>query len=1087
LLLIGGCPAVVRAASQMQFTQLGADENLSQGSVLAIVQDTKGYLWFGTEDGLNRFDGYDLEHITRGGDAGAGLPINWVAALAQDNKGRLWIGTSGGGVVWRDPIDGRFHRPTAPDGGALADPSADVRALHFDHDGRLWIGTRNAGLRVLDPESGKTSDFRHDPNDAASLSDDSVFAISEDSAGMLWIATLAGVDRLDPAAGHITRFGDRLRSLAGSKQTQITVKTLRIDTRGTLWMGTDAGLARFDPQSGSIDLLQHRASDATSLPDDTVSSILEDDEQRLWIGTSGGLALLDRRSGRFTTFRNVAADHSSLPDNHVVTLFQDRSGLLWVGTKSGGVARWNPRSWSFGEQRLGSGGDDNVTSFAEDRRGMLWVGTLGSGLASVNRTTGDIHRYRHDPRNRNSLSDDDVMALVIDDLDRVWIGTMHAGVERLDPHTGAVTRFGYDAENPASLGAPGVMSMLRDSRGRIWVGTYGGGLSRIDPATDQVRRYPNSGTSDLHAGLSSDRATALAEDRAGLIWIGTDGGGLSVLDPKSDRFEHFQHVAADPHSLSSNTIYAVNVDERGVLRVGTRGGGFDQMIGAPFSGQAPTFKNFSERDGLPNSTVYGIEADPSGRLWLSTNRGLARFDASTGTFRNFVRSHGLQGDEFNFGAHYRGHSGELFFGGPHGFNSFYADRLRFNATAPQMVLTSFLKFNSPADLGRTHDSVTAIKLGYRDDDVTFQFAALDFTAPRQNRYAYRLEGFDKDWVQAGSVRQATYTNLRGGHYVFRVRGANSDGYWNNDGLTIPLDVDSPPWVRWWAFVIYGLAFALTLYAVWAAQQRRLRRETAYAARLAEEVNLRTDELAQRNLQLEQVNQQLLDASVTDPLTGLGNRRFLHQAVQAILADDAARAQRGEKTQFVLLILDLDHLKPINDQHGHEAGDRVLIQIASILKHLCRASDVVVRWGGDEFVMLCNGADLSAAAILAERIRSSVAKQIFRLQEGVVARTSCSLGFAPFPFIATAPGSITWEQSLALADAALFQAKRERNDWVGWGGTALAAGIPKLLETIPQDADALQHRGILDVRRRNALSDDTVDNLQAWPRGGGTPK
>jgi diguanylate cyclase (GGDEF)-like protein len=1086
VVLLSCLPSTVFAASQMLFTQLGADENLSQGSILAIVQDTKGFLWFGTEDGLNRYDGYDFEHITRGRDANANLPNNWVAALAEDVQGRMWIGTSGGGVVWRDPSDGLFHQPVTRDGKALVDARADVRALRFDRRGRLWIGTRNAGLRVVDPQSGVSHDYRRDLANAASLSDDSVFAIREDAAGTLWIATLAGVDRLEPTSGQITRFGDRLRLLAGPKTEHVTVKDLRIDARGTVWMGADVGLARFDPLSGSLELLRHETADPTSLPNDQVSAILEDDEQRLWIGTNDGLALLNRRTGHFTTFRNDSGDPASLPDNHVVTLFQDRSGLLWVGTKSGGLARWNPRSWAFGQQRLGNMGDDNVTSFAEDRRGMLWVGTLGAGLVAVNRVTGEVSRYRHDPRDRAILGDDNVMALAVDDRDRVWIGTMQSGVERLDPRTGRIVRFGYDAHNPDSLAAPGVMSLLRDSRGRIWVGTYGGGLARIDPVTDRVFRYPILG--DGGSGLSSDRATALAEDRAGLIWIGTDGGGLNVLDPALDRFGRFLHAPDNPQSLSSNTVYALHIDERGVLWAGTRGGGLDQLVGTPFRADAAYFKNFSERDGLPNSTVYGIESDPSGQLWLSTNRGLARFNPRDSSFRNFVRSNGLQGDEFNFGAHYRSPGGELFFGGPHGYNGFFADQLRFDESAPPMVLTSFLKFNSPANLGHTPESLVAIKLGYRDDVITFQYAALDFTAPRQNRYAYRLEGFDRDWVQAGNARQATYTNLAGGHYVFRVRGANSDGTWNNKGLAVRLEVEAPPWARWWAFIIYGLMFALALYGVWAAQQRRLRREAAYSSRLAAEVGARTNELAQRNLQLEQANQRLLDASVTDPLTSLGNRRFLHNAVSAMLADDSGRAHRGAQSKFVLIILDLDYLKPINDEHGHEAGDRVLIQLADILKHLCRTTDIVVRWGGDEFVMLCEGADLSAAAIMAERIRSSVAKQLFRLQEGSVARTSCSLGFAPFPFIAAAPDSTTWEQALALADAALFEAKRERNDWVGWAGTALAAEIPKLLDAIQQDAEALQRQGILDVRRRNILGDETVDNLRAWPGGGrGTPK
>jgi diguanylate cyclase (GGDEF)-like protein len=292
-------------------------------------------------------------------------------------------------------------------------------------------------------------------------------------------------------------------------------------------------------------------------------------------------------------------------------------------------------------------------------------------------------------------------------------------------------------------------------------------------------------------------------------------------------------------------------------------------------------------------------------------------------------------------------------------------------------------------------------------------------------------------------------------------------------------------MRWWAIVLYALAFALALFAVWAGQQRRVRREAGYSARLAEEVAVRTDELAQRNQDLENLNKQLLDASVTDPLTGLGNRRYLQQTVTRLIAENRDRRGLGGRPQFVLLLVDLDHLKPINDQHGHEAGDRVLIKVAEILKHLCRASDIVVRWGGDEFVVLCNGADLSAASVLAERIRESVAKQIFRVQDGVSARTSCSLGFAPYPFIGEAPESMTWEQSLAFADAALYQAKRERNDWLGWAGSALAVDLPRLLDSIEKDADSLINMGILDVRRRAVAAEDTVDRLRVQPRGNDT--
>ncbi len=1078
LALVLGFPSILWGASPMLFTQLGADENLSQGSILAITQDSKGFIWFGTEDGLNRYDGYDLEHITHSLSLNTGIPNNWVSALTKDDQGRVWVGTSGGGVVWRDPTSGLFHRPVSANGKDLIDAHADVRALRFDQRGRLWIGTRDAGLQVVNLKSGETQEFHHDANNPASPSDNSVFSIREDGNGSLWIGTLTGIDRINPNTGLVTRFGDRLRSLMGPNVERLTVKAVHIDARGTIWIGSSEGLARLDPLSDSLELFRSDLKDNFTLPNNNVSAILEDTDQRLWVGTDKGLALFDRRTDQFTTFRNSPADRASLPDNHIVSLFQDRSGLIWVGTKSGGLARWNPRSWSFGQQRLGTLDADNVTSFAEDHHGSLWVGTMGGGLARLNHA-GQVSWYKHDAANSSSISDDNVMALIVDEQDRIWVGTMQSGVERFDPHTNQITRFTHNPNNPASLGAPGVMSMLRDTRGRIWVGTYGGGLARIDPTTDKVLRY--SVDSHNSRGLSNDRATALSEDRAGLIWIGTDGGGLNVLDPDSGRFRQFLHSTDNPLSLSSNTVYAIHVDDRGAIWIGTRGGGLDQLIGTAFAADAPHFKNTSEREGLPNSTVYGIESDPSGHLWLSTNHGIARFNPADTTFRNYLHTNGLQGDEFNFGAHYRSQNGELFFGGSQGYNRFYPDQLKFNETAPTTVLTSFLKLNAPVDVGLTHDSLASINLGYRDDVITFRFAALDFTAPTQNHYAYQLEGFDKDWVAAGTARQATYTNLSGGHYIFKVRGSNSDGYWNNAGVAVHLNVEAPPWARWWAFLFYGFAFFAALYAVWAGQQRRVQREIAYAARLGLEVNERTSELAHRNLELEQVNKQLHDASITDPLTGLGNRRYLQQAVNAMLTADIALPNRGKHTKFVLIIIDLDHLKPINDQYGHDAGDRVLKQIADMLKHLCRASDTVVRWGGDEFIMLCDGADLASAALLAERIRSSVAKQIFRLQEGVVARTSCSLGFAPFPFIAEAPDSISWEQSLAFADAALYQAKGARNDWFGIAGTALAAENPKLTDFREVDTEAMQRQGIITVLKRDILSEDTVDNMLARPR------
>jgi diguanylate cyclase (GGDEF)-like protein len=1053
----------------MSFVRLGAPQGLSQGAIMSILQDQRGFLWLGTEDGLNRYDGDELRHVIHKRAVATSVPSNYIAALAEDQRGRMWVGTDSG-LAWRDPASGQFRRPLSASGQMLIEPLEQIRTIYVDRRQQLWLATRASGLILVDPDAGTSRDFRRDLTDPNSLSDDSVFAIAEDSSGQIWVGTGNGLDRLDPASASVEHFGPRLSQLAGAGNAPLKVSSVYVDSRGTVWVGSDHGLFRLDLAAASASLLRHNDADDSSLPSDRVTTLLEDSERRLWVGTTGGLALLDRRAEKFATFRNQPANPASLPDDNILSLYQDRSGLLWVGTKSGGVARWNPRSWAFGHYQFSEPDRNNISAFGVDSRGTLWLGSFGGGLAAIDRRSGAVRRYGAGPGSPISLADNAVMALVIDDRDRIWFGTMNAGVERFDPASGRVRHFNFDPKDSKSLPASGVMSLLRGARGTIWVGTYGGGLARIDPDREAVFRYPV--TREGSTGLSSDRATALAEDPAGLIWVGTDGGGLNVLDPVSGRFRHFLHDPADAASLSSNTVYSLHIDERGRVWVGTRGGGLDRVVGNPFSPEGMRFANLSEGDGLPNGTIYGIESDASGHLWLSTNRGLAAFSPEDHSIRNFRPSHGLQGDEFNFGAHYRGADGTVYFGGPNGYNAFLPEGLHFNTHPPPVALTELLKLNTP--LAAPLDSLKELALGYRDNVLTIRFAALDYTGPQENHYQYRLEGFDREWIDAGNRGQATYTNLDSGRYRFRVRAANSDGYWNNDGLSLAVRVAPAPWATWWAQSIYVGMLLAVIGGLWFAQRQRIEREAAYARRLQAEVDARTAELAERNHQMQAANVQLREVSVTDPMTGLGNRRCLREAMQAFT--DADKAGNS-----VLMIVDLDHLKPINDQYGHDGGDAVLIRLAELLRHFFRSSDLIVRWGGDEFVVLCRNCDLGTAGTLAERLRSAIAKTIFRVGEGAVARTSCSIGFAALPFVAGAPQLFDWEQSMNLADAALYKAKEQRNTWFGWGGRAAAAGVPALLAAIGADAAALEQQGLLDVRRRPDESEDTVDKLNALGR------
>jgi diguanylate cyclase (GGDEF)-like protein len=413
-----------------------------------------------------------------------------------------------------------------------------------------------------------------------------------------------------------------------------------------------------------------------------------------------------------------------------------------------------------------------------------------------------------------------------------------------------------------------------------------------------------------------------------------------------------------------------------------------------------------------------------------------RFDPRTETLRDYSASHGLQGNEFNFGAHYRTARGELLFGGPGGFNQFFPERLQTNEHAPPVVLTALLQANRPVAGTLPLASLETMQLGYRDV-VTFEFAALDFAAPERNRYKYKLEGFDAGWIDLGTVHRVTYTNLDAGNYRFRVKAANNDGVWNDQGLTLRLHAVPPFWRSWWAYSLYLLAFSGALLAFLRSQHRRVSREVEYRRRLELEVQARTQELARQNTQLEKLNEQLLQTSLTDALTGLRNRRFLFEELPKELSlvlrghEEMRLGVREHAPHLIFMMVDLDWFKPINDTCGHAAGDRVLVQVRSILEKACRTSDVLIRWGGDEFLVVGRANDIEGVEVVPERIRTMIEQSSFDLGDGQVAHITCSIGFTCYPPPSPRLLDLSIEQIVGLADAALYAAKKAgRNAWVG---------------------------------------------------------
>jgi len=1068
-------PAGAASVRPIRFDHLSLAQGLSQSTVMDILQDRRGYIWLATEDGLDRYDGLSFQVYKHDPADAASLPSSFVWDVDEDAAGNVWVATTNGLAMWDRATD-RVVREPKLDGH-------HIRVVRYDaKKNAVWVGTRDSGVRRLDLRTGAWTSFVHDPADPGSLGDDRISALYLDGKDRLWVGTEGGLDRLD--GSRFTHFASGAASSTSLSDGK--VRAILQDDTGALWVGTSNGLNRLDPATGRFEHFRHDASVPSSLGHDHVRAILQDADGRLWVGTNEGLDLFDPNRRSFAHYSQDPRIPSSLADDHVLSLAQDRGGVLWVGTRLGGVHKWNPLSWQFGHVApdvdnpagLGSG---HVTSFSEDRAGRLWIGTYDAGLYVMERATGDMTAYRHDEKKVRSLGSDQVMALRHDHRGDLWIGTLDAGLNRFRARTGEFKRYRSDPQHPEGLSSNGVTAIHEDRDGRLWLTTYGGGLERFDPETERFTHFrynPNDRSS-----LSGDRASSLAESPDGRLWVGTMEKGLNLLDPRSGRFERFEHRPGDPSSLSSDAIHTLFVDAAGGLWVGTHGGLNHRAPGAT------SFETFTTRNGLPSDVVYGIRSDGHGRLWLSTNSGLSCFEPRTGRFTNYGVSDGLQASEFNFGAWYQSPSGELFFGGIYGFNAFMPDRLRRVSQAPPVVLTSVSVGHRP--LSGPADQIGQISLGFRDKVLGVEFAALDFTAPERNRFAYKLEGFDPEWVPLSSRRSVTYTNLNAGRYTFRLRAANSDGRWNDEGLSMGVDVAAAPWATRWAFGAYTMLLAGSILGMVRIQQRKFDREAEYARVLESRVQVSTHELAQRQLQLERANQELAQASITDSLTGLANRRFLTEYIEkevALLHRRYHRATEGPLTPEMLdlafVMIDVDHFKTINDSAGHAAGDAVLRQLKDLLKSVSRSSDIIVRWGGDEFLLVARDQNGDRLAELAERIRSHVAQHVFDIGEGRVVRTSCSIGFASYPFFREQLDALSWEQVISVADRALYVAKASgRNTWVGFHPGIAALPIQGLFGAICHGTQQLVTQGTLRVTSsltgvRNLIWDAPVEGQAA---------
>jgi ligand-binding sensor domain-containing protein len=839
------------ARTPLLFDRLGRNEGLSQSSVNCMLRDRDGFMWFGTQDGLNMYDGKKFRIFQHQPGDSASLTNNYILSICEDEEGFLWIGTMTGGLNRLNKKTGQF-RVFLHSGTTNSISENTVWAVLSDNRGNIWAGT-SKGLNRYDKKSGQFRVYTKGSNNPSGIITDMVTSLYMDSSGKIWTGTAEGLCVLDTTSEKFSGFSNPFEkempganiiwSVSGTPSGKIITGTnngvfqldtiTRLYTRilgspdgsplvawsvftlsdGVIWVGTANGLFEVIPGDRNRHVYLHDPADPQSINDDNIWCMVSDPSGFLWAGTKNGISKSKISAANFNLLNDDPTQPLRLSSPKVMAILEDKSGYLWIGTDGGGLNCISPDRkkvtvYNSNNSKLQN---DAVWALAEDRKGNIWIGNYQGGLHVFRRSSGDILAFPSRRDDANALCNNRILALLADDDGAIWIGTRGDGLIRFDPHSGVFINFQNSPEDTTSLSGNTVLSMAFDSHKNLWAGIYEGGLNMLIPGTEKFISWRKK-SGDI-AALSDDNIWSILFDKKGRLWLGTQGG---------------LNYSGDP-------------------------------------GEKMRFRHFGTLEGLKSNIVFGLEEDDQGNIWMSNFNGLSRLDIKTfesimnagsendessgirPLFRTFDTDNGLQGPEFNQGAYHRGHSGILYFGGTNGLNYFSAEDIKESRYMPPVVISGIKIFNKevsilPGGEGIKSDrvkiilknnnyylpsSITYIRelvLSYRESVLSFEFASLDFTNPQKNQYAYKMTGFDKDWNYVGSQNMATYTNLNAGAYTFLVRGSNSDGIWNPAETELKITIVPPFWKRWWFYIIMVILAILLIMSIFMDQKRKNQKE-----------------------------------------------------------------------------------------------------------------------------------------------------------------------------------------------------------------------------------------------------------------------
>ncbi|HGY54913.1 MAG TPA: hybrid sensor histidine kinase/response regulator [Caldithrix abyssi] len=827
--------------TSIRFDHLSTEDGLSSSTVFSIVQDQQGFLWFGTMHGLHKYDGYHIEVFKNDPNDSSSVSNNNSGNLFVDSKGFLWIGTWGDGLDKFDPVSGKkikqyFHG--AQDTNTIS--GNRVQSLFEDSQGYLWFGTYKDGLNRFNPQSGKFIHFKHQAGDPSSLSNNRIWSINEDQHGRIWLATSNGVNVYTPGSDGFKQFFHQPNNPESLSSNWSRV--VYIDMYGGIWIGTQNGLNRYHPDTDTFTRYLYKPDAKNQYGWFTINSVLRSKtcgDSILWVGTTRGFIRLNVKTGNFIRYQYNKIDPNSLSANDVRDLYEDKSGIIWIATRGGGVNKFYPTPQSFNHYAPDVNNPNSLSSsrvwaiqpdYAKRGEEIVWIGT-DYGLNRWDKTTNTFKHYFNNPNDPHSISNNEIWSIYRDEQGTIWLGS-RSGLDRYNRKSDSFTRFDLRSKDASKhLGGISSINKVKSRPGYLWLTDYSRGLFVFNPETNELKQYLNDPKDS--SSISHSEVWCVYEDGHGNVWIGT-GDGLNLMDIPTGTFKRIPAMSAGQQNHFR--VYAIHEDKNHYLWLATDNGLWRFHI------KTKQFLQFSEKDGLPDQRIVGILEDSAHNLWLSTNKGLCRFNPETFQSKIYGTQHGLQSNEFLPGAYRKSPKGEFFFGGVNGFNIFFPDKLSENRHPPEVFITDLKIFNQSVRPSKNKNgilrkplSVTRfLELPSRYNVFSLEFVALDFVAPKYNRYAYMLEGFDPDWIYTDATRRyVTYTNLDPGEYTFRVKASNSDQIWNEAGAVLGIVITPPFWKTWW-FRITGILFAVLVgYVLYSTRIKYIKNQKALLKDLVE--------------------------------------------------------------------------------------------------------------------------------------------------------------------------------------------------------------------------------------------------------------